>query len=184
MELHTTRLLLREFAPADHPPVHAFASDPRVTRFTDWGPNTPEETTTFLREVTHDARALPRTRFGLAVVERAEGLLVGSIELRVTSAAHRRGTLGYALAPSRWGRGYATEAAAALLRYGFDGLGLHKINATCDPDNLGSARVLAKIGMRPEGHLRDQVRTRDGWRDRLLFAALSTAGPTETVRPD
>jgi [ribosomal protein S5]-alanine N-acetyltransferase len=81
--------------------------------------------------------------------------------------------MGFVLARSRWRNGYATEAAAALLRFGFQNLALHKVSATCDPANGGSARVLAKIGMRPEGHLHDHLHIRGQWRDRLLFAAVS-----------
>jgi ribosomal-protein-alanine N-acetyltransferase len=77
------------------------------------------------------------------------------------------------LARARWGRGYATEAATAMLRFGFDQLGLHKIMATCDPDNTTSARVLTKIGMRIDGYLYQHVLVRRRWRDRLVLAATS-----------
>ena len=79
--------------------------------------------------------------------------------------------LGYVLARRSWGNGYATEAAAALLRYGFDELGLHTISATCDPENTASAAVLRRIGMRQVGYLHRQVYVRGEWRDRLLFSA-------------
>ena len=73
----------------------------------------------------------------------------------------------------RAGSGYATEAAAAVLRFGFDTLGLHRIWATCRPENLGSSRVLEKIGMQREGHLRDHVMVRGAWQDSLLYAAIA-----------
>ncbi len=173
MELRTSRLLLREFRADDHAAVHAFAGDAEVTRYTDWGPNSTQDTTAFLTEVVQDANALPRHRFGLAVVEQEQGTLIGSIELQVTSTSHGRAELGYVLHRQWWGRGYAGEAAAALLRFGFDDLGLHKVSATCDPRNKASARVLTKIGMRREGHLRDHLHLRGQWHDRLLYAALS-----------
>ncbi|HEX2316693.1 MAG TPA: GNAT family N-acetyltransferase [Thermomonospora sp.] len=173
MDLSTRRLLLREFRAGDHPAVHAFAGDVEVTRYTDWGPNNPDDTTAFLAEAVRDARAVPRHCFTLAVVERDHDTLVGSIELRVTSTAHRRAEIGYVLNRERWGRGYAAEAAAALLAFGFQDLGLHKISATCDPDNAASVRVLTRIGMRREGHLRDHLHLRGRWRDRLVYAALS-----------
>ncbi|WP_412516742.1 GNAT family N-acetyltransferase [Actinomadura madurae] len=173
MELRTRRLLLREFHTGDHAAVHAFASDAEVTRYTDWGPNSPQDTTTFLAEVVQDSNALPRHRFGLAVVEQEHGTLIGSIELRVTSTSHRRGELGYVLHRQWWGLGYAGEAATALLGFGFDDLGLRKISATCNPANAASVRVLTKIGMRREGHLRDHLHLRGRWHDRLLYAALS-----------
>jgi [ribosomal protein S5]-alanine N-acetyltransferase len=173
MELTTPRLLLREFGADDHAAVHAFASDVEVVRHTDWGPNEPQDTTAFLREVAEHVHATPRCVFALAVVDRADDALIGSIQLAVTNSQHRRAEMGFVLARSRWGNGYATEAAAALLRFGFHDLALHKISATCDPANGGSERVLRKIGMRPEGHLRGHLYLRGQWRDRLLFAAVA-----------
>ncbi|MEV0717319.1 GNAT family N-acetyltransferase [Asanoa sp. NPDC050611] len=177
MHIHTSRLLLRDFRVDDHPAVHAFASDPEVTRYTEWGPNTPADTAAFLRDAVRDAGRRPRIRFALAVTDRADQTLIGSVELRVTNVAYQQAGTGYALARPRWGEGLATEAAAAMLRLGFDQLGLHKIIATCDPDNAGSARVLTKIGMRQEGHLRDHVLIHGHWHDRLLFSALKGDGP-------
>jgi RimJ/RimL family protein N-acetyltransferase len=80
--------------------------------------------------------------------------------------------MGYLIAPAAQGRGYATEAAQALLDFGLTGGGLHRITATCDPENAASARVLEKIGMTREGRLRDHFLIRGAWRDRLLYAKL------------
>jgi RimJ/RimL family protein N-acetyltransferase len=174
MELATTRLVLREFSASDYDTVHAYAGDPGVTRFMDWGPNSPEDTVAFLAQVGREATAVPRRSYTLAVVIRADDQLVGAVHLAQTSTEHRRGELGYVLAPSHWRRGYATEAATAILRFGFEELGLHRITATCDPDNVASARVLEKIGMQYEGRLRQHLLIRGQWRDRLTFAALAT----------
>jgi ribosomal-protein-alanine N-acetyltransferase len=177
MNLTTSRLLLREFRVRDQAAVHAFASDPDVTQYTEWGPNSPEDTAAFLAQAVHDAKAQPRTRFALAVVDRADSMLIGSVALNVTSRAHRRGETGYVLAQTRWGHGFATEAATAMLQFAFDGLDLHKVAATCDPDNVASNRVLTKIGMRREGHLHDHLLVRGRWRDRYLFAAVAGLQP-------
>lgn len=181
-EIRTTRLVLREFQPDDHAAVHRYAGDPEVVRFQDWGPNTPGETTSFLEMVIAAAAATPRKRWALAVVRFADDLMIGAGELHIDDAGHRRGSLGYTLARDAWGRGYATEVAAELLRFGFGRLGLHKISATCDPANVGSVRVLEKIGMRLEGQLHDHFRVRGEWRDRLLYAALDPR--TEPATPD
>ncbi|MEW2354828.1 GNAT family N-acetyltransferase [Spirillospora sp. NPDC029432] len=175
MEMSTPRLLLREFRLDDHAAVHGFAGDAEVTRYTDWGPNSPDDTAAFLAEAVRDASGTPRERFGLAVVERESGTLIGSVELQIASVPHRRGEIGYVLHRDWWGKGYAGEAAGRRLRFGFGELGLHKISATCDPGNVASARVLTKIGMRLEGRLREHLHLRGRWRDRLLYAGL--AGP-------
>lgn len=69
--------------------MHAFASDPEVTRHTEWGPNTPEDTAAFLREAMSEAGTRPRTRYALALVSRADEALIGSVELRITSSPIR-----------------------------------------------------------------------------------------------
>jgi RimJ/RimL family protein N-acetyltransferase len=182
MDLKTPRLLLREFRTSDHAAVHAFASDTEVTRYTDWGPNSPHDTAAFLAEVTQDSSSTPRCRFALAVVSCEHDTLIGSIELQVTSASDQHGAIGYVLHRDWWGKGYASEAATALLRFGIDALGLHKISATCDPDNAASARVLTKIGMRRESHLRDHLHIRGQWRDRVVYAALPPSRSTENAK--
>jgi [ribosomal protein S5]-alanine N-acetyltransferase len=173
VEIVTPRLLLRDFSDADHASLHLSASDPEVTRYMDWGPNTVEDTAAFLAWARANAAGRPRALFNLAVVERGDGGLLGSVSLRVISPDHQRAEMGYMLARSRWGCGYGTEAARAVLGFALDKLRLHKVTATCDPENVGSARVLSKIGMHREGYLRDHLLIRGQWRDRLLFAAVA-----------
>lgn len=93
-------------------------------------------------------------------------------ELHVRSHSQRQGEITYIVHPREWGQGVGTEIGRQLLSYGFDELGLHRIYATCDPRNLGSSRVLAKIGMTYEGRLRHTALIRDGWRDSTIFSIL------------
>ncbi|GAA2687950.1 hypothetical protein GCM10010412_076250 [Nonomuraea recticatena] len=74
--------------------------------------------------------------------------------------------------PRFWGQGVGTEIGRELLSRGFEELDLHRIYATCDPRNLGSARVLSKLGMTWEGRHRHTTLIRDGWRDSELFSIL------------
>ncbi|GAA3412269.1 GNAT family protein [Paenibacillus hodogayensis] len=74
--------------------------------------------------------------------------------------------------PDYWGKGIATEVANLLVNFGFKELHLHRIYATCDPRNIGSAKVLNKVGMTQEGRLRDALLIKDGWRDSLVFGIL------------
>jgi len=171
-ELRTERLVLRAFRPADWGSVHMYGTDPDVVRFMDWGPNTPDETTVWLDRMIEAYEATPQTQFPFAVQRSADGRLVGSVELQIVNEEHQRGEMGYVIARDAWGNGYATEAATALLRFGFDQLGLRRISATCDPQNTGSARILHKIGMELEGRLRSYLLIRGEWRDRLVYAAI------------
>jgi len=94
------------------------------------------------------------------------------IEFNIRSFIDRSGEIGYSVHPDYWGQGVATEASGLLLKFGFEELLLHRIYATCDPRNMGSSRVLSKIGMTYEGRLRDALLIRDGWRDSLVFSML------------
>jgi [ribosomal protein S5]-alanine N-acetyltransferase len=169
-EMRTERLLLRAFRREDHAAVHAYAADPEVVRYQDWGPHTEGETAAFLELAMAAAAADPPTRHVYAL-EHA-GAVIGACELRVADLMHRRGIVGCTLARSAWGRGFGTEAVAAALAYGFEELRLHRVSATCDPANVASKRVLEKTGMRYEGRLSDWMLVRGEWRDRLLYAAL------------
>jgi ribosomal-protein-alanine N-acetyltransferase len=89
----------------------------------------------------------PRTRFQLAIETRAEHRLIGNCGVRLAAPGARVADIGYELAPDEWGHGYATEAARAIVAFGFDTLGLHRIAASCVADNAASAHVLEKLGL-------------------------------------
>jgi RimJ/RimL family protein N-acetyltransferase len=82
--------------------------------------------------------------------------------------------LGYCYDRAAWGSGYAAEAAAAMLDFAFDVLLLHRVWAGCDPENVGSARVLEKLGMRLEGRLRENERVRGAYRDTWVYGLLAS----------
>lgn len=172
-ELVTPRLLLRDFRFADEAAVHAYASDPKATVFTDWGPNDTAATREFIVQAAAEANSPDRRTYTLAAVLRATDHVIGAAGLVVEEVATRSGSIGYVIHPAFWSRGYATEAAARLLQFGFTDLRLHRIWATCRPDNRPSAQVLEKVGMQLEGQLRDHILIRGQWRDSLLYAAIN-----------
>jgi RimJ/RimL family protein N-acetyltransferase len=168
----TDRLLLRELRKEDWQAVHEYGSDPEVVRFVEFGPNTEEETRDFIRRATASAEDEPRKGHDFAVVRGKDGRLIGGCGIYVTKPEHREAFIGYVFNREYWGNGYATEAAQALLRYGFETLRMHRIFATCDPENRASARVLEKTGMRREGLLRENSRMKGKYRDDLIYAIL------------
>lgn len=174
----TARLVLRELRPEDLPAAHAYAEDPEVSRFEAWGPNTEEQTQSWLEAAIDAATATPRTQWTLAICEQAdETWLLGACSLRI-DAPNRSAHLGYVLHRSRWGRGYATEAARAVTRCGFEDLGLRRIAATCREENRASARVLEKVGLRLEGRMRSDVLIRGEPMDSRLYARLAGDPPS------
>lgn len=174
MFLETPRLALRELTQEDLPAVTAVYCDARVTQHMVCGPvNTPQDAKDYLKEALASRREQPRCLWELAVLLRESGEVIGTAGIEITNAHHREGEIGYVLSRDHWGQGYATEAARALVEFGFRNLGLHRIWAVCAPANQASARVLEKCGMAYEGHLRGNRLRKDGtWRDSLLYAIL------------
>lgn len=170
--LETERLTLREFEESDLQAIQEYASDPEVVRYMEWGPNSEEDTRAFLERTLEQRRKRPRVEYGLAVILKSETKLIGSGGITIASSVHKEAELGYSFNRRFWGQGYATEAARAFVAFGFEELGLHRICATCAPANVASARVMEKIGMRREGHLREHRWIKGKWRDSYLYAIL------------
>lgn len=161
---------LRPLRMDDWPAVHAWASRQEACRFQTWGPNTEAETRTFVSQAVADAELRPPPRVLYAT--EVDGAVLGNGALIFHNRAQRQGEISYIVHPDHWGRGIATAAGRELLRIGFEEHGLHRIRATCDPRNAGSAAVLKKLGMRYEGRMRHTQYIRDGWRDSELFSIL------------
>lgn len=172
MELRTERLLLREFVEEDWRAVHEYGSDPEVVRFMPWGPNTEDDTRAFVARALAAQSEEPRRNYYAAVTLLAGGWLIGACSLHLGSPANRSAWIGYCYARAFWGCGYATEAARALVSFGFRELGLHRIWASCDVENAASARVMEKLGMQREGRLRQDMNIRCRWRDSFIYAVL------------
>ena len=173
LPLATDRLVLRAYRPADWRAVHRFNTKPAWYRYLPIEPQTPATTKAFIRDCLEDENRSPRRRFILAVTLGQAGTVIGGIRIEIMSLANRTGSLGYTIDPAHWGRGYATEATRRLVAFGFDDLRLNRIEATCHPDNLGSVRVLEKLGMGREGYMRQHLRVRGRWLDGLLYSVLA-----------
>lgn len=172
MNLTTQRLLLREFAEADWPAVLAYQSNPLYLRYYEWTGRTEADARAFVGMFLERQREQPRTKFQLAVVLRETGQLIGNCGIRKASAESPEADIGYELAPEYWGQGYATEAALAIVAFGFGELKLHRLWSWCVADNVGSARVLEKLGMRLEGRLREKEWYKGRWWDWLIYGML------------
>jgi RimJ/RimL family protein N-acetyltransferase len=172
MILTTDHLLLREFEESDWQAVLAYQSDPLYLRYNPWAVRTEEDVRRFVQTfmIWRDER--PRSKFQFALVLREEGRLIGNCGIRMRTSHATEADIGYELDSRYWGHGYATEAARALLAFGFGELRLHRIWAHCVPENVASARVLEKIGMQREGHLRENEWMKGRWWDTLIYAIL------------
>ncbi|WP_052959080.1 GNAT family N-acetyltransferase [Methanoculleus sediminis] len=175
--LATDRLLLRPYTLADASAVQRLCGDYAVSATTllpyPYPDGLAEIWIASLREGAERGDAA-----AFAVTLARGGALIGGARLRIETA-HARGELGFWIAKSCWGRGYATEAVRAVIEYGFRVLGLHRIHAMHFSRNPASGRVMEKCGMMHEAHLREHARKwgvfedvevwgilRDDWRER------------------
>ena len=154
--ISTERLVLRPFRIEDAPQVRELAGAREVYATTENVPHPYEDGMAEAWIASLAAKFESREQVAFAVTLADSGALVGSISLRV-KGPHRWAALGYWIGVPYWGRGYATEAAAAMIRYGFDELELHKISAQHMSGNPASGRVMMKNGMRKEGELVDEI---------------------------
>ncbi len=172
--LRTQRLLLRPLEAGDTDAVHAYQSRADVCRYIPYEPRTREQVAQWIgSDRVRTVVDTPGQAWLLAVIVAASGVLVGDVMLQWTSREHGSGELGYVFDPSHHGSGYATEAAGALLRLGFEGLDLHRIVARVDAGNGASAAVLRRLGMRQEAHLVQNEWFKGGWSDEFDFALLA-----------
>jgi RimJ/RimL family protein N-acetyltransferase len=172
MKLETERLLLRDFVKDDWQRVLEYQSDPLYLRYYEWTERTPEAVQEFVGWFLAHQKQTPRIKFQLAIVVKSSNQLIGNCGIRMEKAGAFQADIGYELDPNYWNHGYATEAAHAVVDFGFSTFGLHRVWSWCVADNVGSAHVLEKLGMRLEGHLRENEYYRDRWWDTLMYGIL------------
>lgn len=163
------RVTWREMSPADAEALHTLLSHPEVFAMTlDSEIPAPDVLRVFLREQLATLDSPDRDRYKLAITLDGEVIGTGGIEPRGQHA----GEIGYVLGRDHWGKGLATEAAALLIEFGFAELGLHRVIAHTEPDNIASRRVLEKCGMVYEGVHRSDTLKDGVWRDSAIYAII------------
>jgi ribosomal-protein-alanine N-acetyltransferase len=172
MFLTTERLLLREFEEQDWPRTLEYQSDPEYLRYNPWTYRSEVDVRSFVRMFMNWSREQPRKKFQLAIVLKEEKRLIGNCGIRMPQAYAQSADIGYEIDRHYWGHGYATEAARALIDFGFEQLQLHRIWANCVVENTASAHVLEKSGMRYEGCLHESELMKDRWWSTKLYAIL------------
>lgn len=152
--LTTARLLLRPFGETDTDRIFALQSSERVLRYWDSPPwkerAQAERFITICRQMEAEG-----TGMRLAIERKSDNVFIGWCSLSQWNPTFRSAKMGYCLDEAEWGRGFATEAASALLQWAFDTLDLNRVQAETDTRNTASARVLEKLGFVREGTLRE-----------------------------
>ena len=168
--LEGARIRLRALAPDDAAALFALYSDARVMRY--WSFPAWTDIQQAVEKLAHVDRDRALESLPWAATLRDDDALVGTCTLFGIQREHLRGVVGYALSPSLWGRGLATEMLQCALLHAFDVLGLERIEADIDPRNHASCRLVERLGFRREGYLRERWRVGGGIQDTALYGLL------------
>jgi RimJ/RimL family protein N-acetyltransferase len=182
--LETERLILRELTLDDAEALNAVDGDPVVARWNGFEPPDLEGTRGYIASVIDAAGQSPRQFYTLALVTRTDNRLIGRCGIDRGGPDLLDGMVGYCVHRDLWGQGYMTEAVRELVDFGFRELKLHRMWADCDPRNIGSWRVMEKVGMRREGHAIENYRYPDGeWADTWFYAILNREWAARASQP-
>lgn len=167
--IHTERLTLRLYEPADADRILTYYSDPEVCRYLL------HEAWTHTDAVAAVGKRMKRIGLhtqALAMVAEHEGTVVGNVEAWLVDGSPALVELGWTFSPDVAGRGYATEAVTALIEHVFSSPQIHRVSAQLDGRNDASARLAARVGMRQEAHFRQNWLCKGEWTDTLVYAML------------
>ena len=168
--LESERIRLRPLRMDDAGEVFTLFSDARVTRYWSFQAWTePAQAEAWLAERIGWG---PPSVYGWAMADRASDAFIGTTALFSLSGPLHRAELGYSLMPARQGEGLATEAVRRALDFGFDVLGLERIEADVDPRNVASCRLAERLGFQREGLLRNRWRVGGEFADSILYGLL------------
>ncbi|MFC0672840.1 GNAT family N-acetyltransferase [Brachybacterium hainanense] len=165
------RLRLRRITRQDTDRFHAWTARPEASRYQAWGPNTREDAEEFVATALSVWEEPEQSRFIWGVAAGTDDLLLGIGELSLVSRTTAE--IGYNVHVDLWGRGIGTGIGQLLVDEAFGRFpAVERVQATCDPRNIGSRTILQRLGMTYEGRLRRTMLVEDGWRDSDMFSIL------------
>lgn len=169
--IETERVLLREMRLADANDLFEYASDPEVSQYTSWETHQSiEDTKDFVKTVI-EAQQKKQVR-NWCIELKAGKKAIGACGFVYWDIQHSRAAFGYALARKYWNQGIMTEAMNEVIAFGFHQMKLNRIEAICEIENIGSFRVMEKLGMQNEGLYREYVFKGGRFRDVKMYSIL------------
>ena len=171
--IETERLILRKLQPEDAADLLAYASDPEVAKYVTWGP--------YLS--VHDAyrfifwaidRYNRQQEAPWAVFHKKDARVIGTMGLSEWSPRHNRAEVSYSIGAKYWGQGITPEALDKIFEFAFTKLGINRLEAFCIPENVASARVMEKAGLKFEGLLRQRLYAKGIYHDVQMYSLLKS----------
>lgn len=175
--LQTARLTLRLMTRDDVDDVLDWMSDPEVARYQLYEPRSREQVIEHIDKVATSINLATDDQFvefaiELPATEETRARVIGCIFFALKSEADSQGEIGWALTAGYQGKGYAHEAAAAVLDVAFSDVGLHRVHADLDPRNSASIALCLRLGMRHEAHFVENMMFKGEWADTGIYAIL------------
>ena len=182
--LTTSRLLLRNIRPEDAGALFAIRSDEEGMKYFGHEPHTSLDETKDLIKLMEE-RYVRKEALHWCITLRGEDRLIGTGNLFQFNEEFHYAATGYELNRALWGKGIMIEAMSAILTFGFSDLGLHRIEAVIDIENVRSKNLLLRLGFTYEGNLRQRFFFRDQFLDEYYFGLLKDEwhGAVHTFEP-
>ena len=157
---------------ADVPALVRYRDDPEVARMQSWERFSEADARTLVERVADRRPGTPGEWFQWGIELGSSGALIGDCGFKTHGDDPRQGEIGYTLARDHQRQGLATEAVHAVLDHAFRDLGMHRVSASVDADNLASLALLERLGLRREAHFRCSVWFKGAWCDDVIYALL------------
>ncbi len=171
--LKTKRLNIRELIFADIDNVHKLHSLPETDEFNTLGiPENIQTTENIVNEWLIIQKQEPRNSYIFCIDKNDNSEFIGLIAINLGKVNYKTAEVWFKIHKNHWRQGYTTEALTRILKYGFNDLKLHRIEAGCAVENVASSKVLEKVGMTREGMKRKKLPIRGQWKDNYFYGIL------------
>ncbi|MFT4779223.1 MAG: ribosomal-protein-alanine N-acetyltransferase [Flavobacteriales bacterium] len=175
IEIQTERTKLRLIVSSDLEAIHQLHSLPEIDEYNTLGiPKDVEETLFIITPWIAENQQPEPANYTFAIEQKLTAEFMGLFGFKLGTKKNRRAEVWYKIHPDFWNKGFATEGLKAVICFGFETLKLHRIEAGCAVDNIGSLKVLEKVGMLKEGRGRKLLPLKHGWSDNFIYAILET----------
>jgi len=173
--IETERLTLRLYEERDRAWLHALRSREEVMRLVPFGHEGLDEMDKVMAaRMDFNGINAPGDMLMCLIEEKSGGARVGEVMLRYPEDHAMTGEIGFALLPDFQGKGYAFEAATAMMQLGFEGAGFHRIIAVTDGANTACRVLLGRLGLREEAYFREASYFKGAWHDDVIAAMLAS----------
>lgn len=176
--LETERLLLRKVNLRDLEDLYEYCSIEEVSKYVTWETHQSISDSKAFLDIILEQYDQDKALFW-GIESKEDNKLIGTIDFVALKPIHKIGEIGYVLSPEYWGQGMMSEAAKAVISFGFEKLGLVRIQARCFIENTGSEGVMKKIGMSYEGTMRKGMYAKGKHRDVKLYSIVKEETTSE-----